>query len=307
MVSPKSADGVDAMKRTVLLLLVHILGAYAFSSDPTVIRKRVSEVRMMVVATDSNNRPVQNLSPADVTVLENGAPVSQFDLRAAGDLPLRLGVVLDLSDSTKKTWPIVRTALSRSLSEVFRPRDQFLLMTFNSKIESEYQFSEPAEFSAVLENPERGGLTALYDTIYAACKRPVFQADSEAHRSAMILLSDGEDDLSLHDLSVALDEAQLNGIAIYTISTHDPRVTKPGDAVLHTLAAATGGRDFVVKDSSQLQVALATVNQELRSSYVLYYHPPDENGRRDFRRVYILSNQHNGTHMRARTGYYTKP
>jgi VWFA-related protein len=307
MVSPKSADGVVVMKRTVLLLLVHVLGVYAFASDPTVIRKRVSEVRMMVVATDSNNRPVQNLSPADITVLENGAPVSQFDLRSAGELPLRLGVVLDLSDSTKKTWPIVRSALNRSLSEVFRPRDQFLLVTFNSKIETEHEFSEPAELSTVLENPERGGLTALYDTIYTACKRPVFQADAEAHRSAMILLSDGEDDLSLHDLNDALDEAQLNSIAIYTISTHDRRITKRGDDVLHALAVATGGRDFVVKDSSQLQVALATVNQELRSSYVLYYHPPDENGRRDFRRVYILSNQHNGTRMRARIGYYTNP
>jgi Ca-activated chloride channel homolog len=307
MVSPKSADEVGVMKRTVLLLLIHILGAYAFSSDPMVIRKRVSEVRMMVVATDSNNRPVQNLSPADITVLENGAPVSQFDLRSASDLPLRLGVVLDLSDSTKKTWPIVRSALSRSLEDVFRPRDQFLLLTFNSKIEMEHEFSDPAEFSAVLANPERGGLTALYDTIYTACKRPMFRGDAEAHRSAMILLSDGEDDISLHDLNDALDEAQLKGIAIYTISTHDPRVAKHGDAILHTLAASTGGRDFVVKDSAQLQVALDTVNQELRSSYVLYYHPPNENGRRDFRRVYILSNQNNGTRMRARIGYYTEP
>jgi len=45
------------MKRTVFLLLVHILAINAFSSDPTIIRKRVSEVQMMVVATDSQNPP----------------------------------------------------------------------------------------------------------------------------------------------------------------------------------------------------------------------------------------------------------
>jgi Ca-activated chloride channel homolog len=307
MVSSKSADGVGEMKRTVFLLLVHILAINAVSSDPTIIRKRVSEVQMMVVATDSHNRPLLNLSPADITVLENGLPVSQFDLRSAGDLPLRLGIVLDLSDSTKKTWPIVRSALNRSLSEAFRPHDQFLLMTFNSKIETEHEFTEPSQFSTMLENPAQGGLTALYDTVYRACKHQMFLADSEPHRSAMILLSDGEDDISLHDPNDAIDEAQLNGIAIYTVATHDPRYSKRGDEVLHLLAASTGGRDFVVKDSNQLQLALATVNQELRSSYVLYYHPLGEDGRRNFRRVYILSNQDNGSHMRARIGYYTKP
>lgn len=295
------------MKRTVFLLLVHVLAIHAFSSDSTVVRKRVSEVQMMVVATDSSNRPLQNLSPADITVLENGLPVSQFNLRAGGDLPLRLGVVLDLSDSTRKTWPIVQSALKRSLTDVFRPHDQFLLMTFNSKIETEHQFTDPAQFSTMLESPARGGLTALYDTVYSVCKRPMFLADSEPHRSAMILLSDGEDDLSLHDLQDAIDEAQLNGIAIYTITTHDPRLTKRGDEVLHSLAASTGGRDFIVRNSTQLQLALATVNQELRNSYVLYYHPPSEDGRRDFRRVFILSTQHNGARMRTRTGYYTKP
>jgi VWFA-related protein len=308
MVSLKGADQGGVMKRTGFLLLIHLLAISSFSSDSTpLIRKRVSEVQMMVVATDRNNRPLPNLSPSDITVLENGQPVSQFDLRSAGDLPLRLGVVLDLSDSTRKTWPIVSSALSRSFREVFRPNDQLLVLTFNSKIEMERTFIEPAQLTSILDNREQGGLTALYDTVYSACKHQMFAADVEPHRSAMILLSDGEDDISLHDLNDAIDVAQLNGIAIYTISAHDPRSARHGDTVLHNLSAATGGRDFIVKDSNQLQLALTAINQELRTSYVLYYHPLNEDGLRNFKRVYILSNQHDGSHMRARIGYYTKP
>ena len=296
------------MNKCVSLLLLSCLAISAFAGDSVpLIRKRISEVQFTVVAMDRNNRPLVNLSPGDITVLENGQPVSQFNLRSAGDLPLRLGIVLDLSDSTRKTWPLVRSALQRSVAEVFRPQDRLLLMTFNSKIETERTVTEPDGIAPLLQASMNGGLTALYDSLYAACKNEVFLRDGDPHRSALILVSDGEDDISLHGLNDAIDIAELNGIAIYAISLHGPRTNGPGDGVLQSLAMATGGRDFVVKDAIHLQQALSAINQELRSSYLLYYRTADEGGTHDFRRVYILSTQHDGSHLRSRTGYYTKP
>lgn len=296
------------MKKSVFLFLLPLLAVVGFAGDSVpLIRKRISEVDFTVVAMDRNNRPMTNLSPADITVLENGQPVSQFNLRSAGDLPLRLGIVLDLSDSTRRTWPMLRTALARSVAEVVRPQDRLLLMTFNSRIETLRTIPEPAAIGSALQEPTSGGLTALYDSMFSACRHEMFLHDGEPHRSALILISDGEDDISLHGLNDVIDEAELNAVAVYTITMHNPRATSPGDGVLNTIASATGGRDFIAKNASQLQFALSTINQELRNSYLLYYRAADEGATRNFRRVYILSRQHDGSHLRARAGYYTRP
>ena len=292
------------MNKCLPLLLLCLLATSAFGGDSVpLIRKRVSEVEFTVVAMDRNNHPWLNLTPADITVLENGQPVSHFDLRSAADLPLRLGIVLDLSDSTRKSWPVVRSAMNHSVAEVFRPQDRLLLLTFNRRIELEQTVSEPTLIAPLLQAPTEGGLTA----VYSACKHRIFVSDGELHRSALILLSDGEDDISMHGLNDAIDEAELNGIAIYTITMHDPGAMGPGDGVLRSMAELTGGRAFAAKDANQLELALSMINQELRGSYLLYYRTADEGGASNFRRVFILPTQHDGLRLRSRAGYYTKP
>ncbi len=77
--------------------------------------------------------------------------------------------------------------------------------------------------------------------------------------------------------------------------------------MLRDLASATGGRDFIVQDARDLQNALLAINSELRSSYLLYYRPPDESAGRTFRRVFVFPTQTNGSHLRSRSGYFTMP
>ena len=302
------ADGQGVRQKLAVLLLVPWLTLASSAAGPeAVIHKRVSEVQFTLVATDENNRPRPNLSPNDILVLENGEPVSRFDLRSAADLPLRIGIVLDMSDSTLKSWAIVRSALLQSLQNLMRPEDTLLVIAFNSKIQLERSLNSPAQLAATLQNPPMGGLTALYDALYRACDHPLFAADREPHRSALILFSDGEDDLSLHGAGEAIARAQRNGIAIYTVAAHNPRKPSSGDLVLKQFAKTTGGRDFIVKDESQLQDALFTINSELRGSYLLYYHVSDEEGRGGFRRVRVIPAQDETLRVRSREGYFTAP
>ncbi|HMK22158.1 MAG TPA: hypothetical protein VK466_07465 [Terriglobales bacterium] len=163
------------------------------------------------------------------------------------------------------------------------------------------------ELTATLQDPPVGGLTALYDTLYRTCDHPLFAADREAHRSALILLSDGEDDLSLHGASEAVARAQRNGIAIYTIATYNPREVSSGDLVLHEFAETTGGLDFVVKDGPQLEEALASINNELRNSYLLYYRVAEQSSGNAFRRVRVISTKNQEFHIRSRKGYFPAP
>jgi VWFA-related protein len=286
-------------------LSVLILGAVAFSADADlVLHKRVSEVQLNVVAVDASGRPSQNLTPADLSIADEGQAVTDFQLRRAADLPLQVAIVLDRSESTSKSWPMVRAALLDSLRDVVRPGDKILLVTFNSKIESEIQMDALENLAQALP-ASAGGLTALYDSVYTVCRTDVFRAP-EARRSAVILFSDGEDNLSYRPLGDAIAQAQRSGVAIYSVSTHKPKQHLQGDAVLHEVARHTGGRDFAVKDERGLRSALQTIAEELRDSYLVFYRAPADSAL-GFRHVDVLPRQANGTRLRTRTGYYVTP
>ena len=84
------------------------------------------------------------------------------------------------------------------------------------------------------------------------------------------------------------ESAESAGIAIYSISSHTHRVRTDGDAVLHQLAAATGGRSFVAANPPELQTALAIIQGELRNSYLLYYRMQEQPDARKFRSIKLV-------------------
>lgn len=290
---------------TLLALLLFALSSLAQS--PPLIRKRVGEVRLTLVATDRNERPLPRLSPSDITVLDNGSPVPSFDLRPAVDFPLQVALVLDVSGSTKQSWALVHDALIESFHQSLRPGDQLLVLGFSNKIETERRIADPEQLEEALQPRSAGGLTALYDALYYACSHPMMRGGTEAQRRALILFSDGEDNLSIHGLGETIARAELNGLVIYTIATHRSRSRREGDGVLRTLAASTGGRDFIIQNAEQLKEALATINAELRNSFLLFYRSPDDSVAGDFRRVNIVPVQNSGLSVRSRQGYFTAP
>jgi len=293
--------------RRAALVALFLFALSTLAQSPPLIRKRVSEVRLTLVAIDRNERPLSRLSPSDIKVLDNGLPVSSFDLRPAVDFPLQVALVLDLSGSTQKSWALVHDTLIDSFHQSLRPGDQLLALGFNNKIETERTIANPEQLEEALQPPGTGGLTALYDAVYYACNHSMFRGGTEAQRRALILFSDGEDNLSIHGLSETIARAELNGLFIYTIAIHGPRPHREGDTVLHTLAATTGGRAFVVQNADQLKHALATIDSELRSSFLLFYRSPDDSVAGDFRRVNIVPVQNNGLSVRSREGYFTAP
>jgi VWFA-related protein len=287
---------------TLVVLVTNLIG----DSTP-VIHHTVSEVQIRLVATDREGKAVSTLSPADITVLDDDQPIQNFELRPASDLPLRVGILLDTSDSTVATWTITRAAVADFLRQTLRPNDEALIVAFDSRVEMERMVTDSQEAVSLFATPHPGGQTALYDTVYKTCQNPLFTDFSKPRRSAFIIFSDGKDNLSWHDLRQVIDNAAFNGIAVYSISTHSRRVANPGDAVLHNLAVSTGGHDFVVSAPKELHDALLAVREELRSSYLLYYHPPNEFGGREFRRVRVIPAQDRGPLLRHKSGYYTAP
>lgn len=283
-----------------------------FSSDPgtepaAYFHRRVSEVQLTVVAEDAAGRPRRDLSAAHIAVREDGQAVQQFDLRAAADLPLRIGIVVDLSGSTALTWEQVRRSLMSSVQQLLRPEDEVLLVTFDRKIELVRTIAQPMELEAWLPRKDTGGLTALYDSLYQTCDQRDFFEDARPRHAALILFSDGEDNLSLRGLQDTIARAQQANIAIYAVTMRRRKHAGLGDAVLESIATDTGGQAFVVKDGRQLAEALANINDELRSAYLVNFRPLPRNDRPGFHRVEVLPLQPDELRVRVRAGYYARP
>jgi Mg-chelatase subunit ChlD len=150
-----------------------------------------------------------------------------------------VGIVLDLSDSTQKSWADARGPLIRFLAEVMRPKDELLVLAFNSRIEIERTIADPAQLETALQPPASGGLTALYDAIYHTCGHAIFVGDREPHRSALILFSDGEDDLSLHGRTRRSRRRNSTGFRSTPFQPTTRKLRTRGDSVLHDIAEST--------------------------------------------------------------------
>src|SRR5262249_22253323 len=150
------------------------------------------------------------------------------------------------------------------------------------------------------EAPRGGNLTALYDALYVIGNDRLFRDRDELRNSALLVFSDGEDNLSRHGPDEAIESLQSAGVLMYAISTHGRVRNSRGDAVLRDLASSTGGRAFIAADGAEAREALSTIRDELRASYRLYYRSPNEAGDHRFRHIILSPLRNDGPILRHR-------
>jgi len=89
----------------------------------------------------------------------------------------------------------------------------------------------------------------------------------------LVLLSDGDDNYSLHSPWDAIATAQRADVVIYAISPRDPKLMRAGNGNLEELTAATGGRVFFLKKYEQSAEVFAQIEREIRSEYAVTFRP----------------------------------
>jgi VWFA-related protein len=122
-------------------------------------------------------------------------------------------------------------------------------------------------------------------------------------RRAIILLSDGDDNLSHVTREEAIEMAQRADVIVYTISTNISGMKGKGDKVLERIADATGGRAFFPFQIRDVSDAFTSIQDELRSQYAMAYKPADFAADGRFRAIEI-STLEKGLRVRTRKGYY---
>jgi VWFA-related protein len=247
-----------------------------------------------------------NFSPDELTVYDDAQAVPSFTTFAASsDLPLRVGLLVDRSDSVRKGFAAEQEAARQFLRKVLRPgTDSIFLLDFTHQLDFHEAVPGNLELIANQVNSlAAGGQTALYDAVYAATRRPAMTAsEPEPVRRSIILLSDGEDTCSLHGLEDAIQAAQRDDVSIYAITVHSSREVVRGDEVLRALAEGTGGRAFVLNNLKEIGAVFGEIQAELRSEYAVAFRLPAPE-RCGFHTLRIEAHNPHLT-VRARQGYF---
>jgi Ca-activated chloride channel family protein len=271
------------------------------------IKKRVDEVNVLFIATDRHGKFVRNLNQSDFSFLDDHKPVqSILNFRRETDLPIEMGLLMDVSGSVRSRFDFEKQAATGFLQHVLRSGfDKAFVLGFNGHSQVTQDFTDNVQLLAAgVHGLHDGGGTALYDAIYKACKEKLLkERPDHPVRRAIIVLSDGEDNQSEVTRGQAIEMAQRAEVLIYAISTDDSGLILRGDKVLEDLASATGGRAFFPFKMKDITHSFAAIEDELRSQYAVSYKPSDFDADGRYRSIQITALKKD-LQVRARRGYY---
>jgi Ca-activated chloride channel family protein len=271
------------------------------------IHKRVDEVNVLFIATDKHGKFVRDLGQNDFSILDDHKPPqSILNFRRETDLPLHLGLLVDVSGSVHSRFDFEQNASISFLQHSIRAGfDKAFVVGFNKQSDMTQDFTDNVQLlSDGIHRLQDGGGTALYDAIYRACKEK-FLKDRPDHptRKAIVIVSDGEDNQSEYSRAQAIEMAQRAEVIIYAISTDDSGLVLRGDKVLEQLSEATGGRAFFPFKMKDITHSFAAIEDELRSQYVVSYKPADFDADGRYRSIEISALKKD-LQVRARKGYF---
>ena len=270
------------------------------------IRVEVSRVPLLFTVTDKKNRFITNLEREDFEVTDNGKKQRIREFVRESDLPLRIGILLDTSNSIRGRFTFEQEAAIEFVRSVLQEdKDRAFLVSFDTRAELIVDFTNnPDELANGIRSLRAGGGTALYDAIYFAARDKLPEDwPPEQFRRALVILGDGEDNQSSVTREMALEMAHKAEAVIYAISTNQKRVHIPGDKVLKRFTQETGGVAFHPFQARDLEQSFADIANELRHQYFILYSPTDFVADGSFHRVRIKTRVKN-TVVRARRGYY---
>ena len=272
------------------------------------IRKNVEEVNVVFTVTDKHGKFVKDLKQQDFKVVDDNRPADKIvSFSTETNLPLRVGLLVDASNSIRDRFRFEQEAAIEFLNQIIRPKsDRAFVIGFDTTAEITQDFTDNTEnLSKGVRMLRPGGGTALFDALYFACRDKLMKSGSSTGpvRKAVILITDGNDNQSRVTREEAIEMAQKAEVIVYTISTNISGVKERGDRVLERISDATGGRAFFPFKIQDVADAFSAIQDELRSQYLLSYRPADFKSDGRFRSIDIVADKKN-LRVRARKGYF---
>ena len=312
--------------------------------DPS-IRIAVERVHVPFTVTDPWDRFVTDLKQDDFTVYEDGNKVPVDFFTSVSSLPLRVGLLLDTSNSVRMQFKGEQAAAIDFVHSLLRDKTKhrIFLMTFDTTKDVVEDFTnDPNVLSEAVRELKVGGGTALFEAIYFSCREKLFRETTPGGvRRVLVIITDGEDDASRYTIEQVVDMARRAEVTIYAINTIAHGRSSPGEKVLKKLTEETGGRvvapwkeptsaeygtgylsqlqigntnaiyeigtgKYAAEVAAQLATALARIQKELELQYTIGYRPLNPVADGKFRKIKVVAHEDDLT-IRARKGYYIQP
>jgi Ca-activated chloride channel homolog len=269
----------------------------------------VDIVNVVFTVQDDEGRYVQDLGRNEFHILDNNKPPREItSFEAQTGLPLRIGLLIDASNSIRDRFQFEQQAATEFLQQTLAPAtDKAMVEAFDEQYEVVQDFTNNLDkLSSSIRTISPGGSTALWDAVYYMCREKLLkQQESGPVRNVIVLISDGNDTQSHVFRQEAIDMAQRAGATIYTVSTGLGFSRSEGDGNLRILAEATGGQAFFPAQVREVEESFVHIQHELRSQYSVSYKPDNFLPNGQYRTISIKA-AHNGLKVRSKKGYYAR-
>ena len=231
-------------------------------------------VLVPVTVTDRLNHPQTDLGPEDFIVYE-GQKAQKIQYFSAEDSPISVGLLVDISESMTDKIDTERAAVAEFFKNA-NPEDDYFVITFNY---GPRVLSDVTRTTAGIETElglvKPSGSTALLDAIYLGVAK---LQHAQYSRRALVIVSDGGDNASRYKLREVKNMVAESDVMVYALGIFDSGPFKSfeekmGKLWLSSITDVSGGRTITVTNAYKLPEAGAQVSRELRSQYVLGYHP----------------------------------
>ncbi len=284
----------------------------------------VNLVNILASVHDKHGGLIGNLAKDDFTILEDGKPQTIKYFTKETDLPLTIGLLIDVSASQRNLLDIEKHAAHQFFSQVLRKKDEAFLISFgeDSELLQDYTNSPKllqAGLSQLQINSGAGGFgpgpvptisqprgTVLYDAVYLAANEKL---KSEVGRKVIVLITDGIDEGSKLRIEEAIEASQKSDVVIYSIDYADPSAYGPfsfggvSDFALQRMSGETGGRVFKVGRKHSLDDCFKELQDEMRSQYSIAYSSTNTVQDGAFRKL-IVKVSNKDYKVQVRKGYY---
>lgn len=271
------------------------------------IRTFVPEVSLIFTVTDKKGRFVTGLQQQNFGLLDDGKrPNRVIRFTQQANLPLRIGIMLDTSNSIRSRFQFEQDAASEFLLQVLRRGDAAFVTGFDVRTELAQDYTNNIDLlNQAIHKLRPGGGTAFFDALYSTCRDQMLTVRSNDEiRKAIVVVSDGEDNYSHAYEQDAIKECQRAETIVYTISTNVSPSKDKGDEVLERISEATGGRTFFPNKIEDVANGFRSIEEELRSQYSLRYRPADLKQDGAFRTIYLVAVDPRYK-VRAKKGYFS--
>jgi len=276
-------------------------------AHPATFVLQVDEVELPFVVMDKHHHWITNLSQEEIRLEDNGLPPSSIRIfESQTGLPLRVGLLIDTSNSVSRQFRFEKDLAALFVARILdRSKDQGLVIGFGEDARLMQDLTADSEaLAAAVTKLDVGGSTSIYDAVSYACKLLAQERGNTLTRRVLIVLTDGFDNTSRLSPAQVIEEAVRSNVVVIFLDTgYEPDPTDPPHRILRKLAEDTGGQILPAAKKQAMAKAFEQLTSELRSYYLLAYHPARFSRDGSYRTIQLKTKRH-GVKVLCRRGYY---